>query len=1080
MAQPPGNPTTRPPRELRAIIAIAALCLLSLTRLAPSAAAQGIASGSVRGSVRSPHGVGLDGASVHVVNTATGFAVRTQVRRGRFLVQGLELGGPYVIEVRHVGFTPQRSQPLRLTLGEPLELVFVLQPAAFVLQAVEVTGTEPAVRVGGGAATTVPEALVHRLPTLNRNFYDFVVLAPQVSTKVGFGRGGVSGAGANHRFNSFLINGADERAVNGSVSPAHNVGKSIPLDAVKEYQVLVSPYDVRFGDFAGALVNTVTQSGTNEFRGSAFAYWRNARLARGGTSAVSGPYDRLQYGFSLGGPIVRDRVHFFVAPEVQRVIQPAPGPYAGQPATRVPPLPVSEADLARLQAIMRDRYGLASGSGGYVENGTPLLNVFARVDAAIPAWNSRAMGFVTYGRTNDEQFSRSAVETFSLSSYQFASDVGLRLTALQLHTDLPRGGHNELLLSLNADHVDQVPNVRQPLVRVLVPGASGGRVTLNAGSAEPAQGRFGRSRSLKIRDEISLPWATAHVMVAGIQLERFRVRRGGVIGGYGIWTFSSLDALEMGAAERFQLRKDFGSASTPLRGGQYAAYLGDEWRIDERLAITTGVRADLLDIDGHAPYNPVVDSIFGRRTDQMPRPHVHLSPRFGFTWDLSGARRERLRGGVGLFTGRPPLAWFVPALANHGEGIGVLACGFLPTDAGPPPAFVPDYRAAPTQCATGPALAAEPNGDVDLLDGNLRMAQSLRTSLAYERQLPGGLLASTEIQVSRHLSDFIWVNLNLEGPQAVDRFGRVLYGTIGANGVAEPALRSRFAEVIDLRNTSKNYSYQLSARMERWFAHGIGAVASYTYSRTRDVQSPSRVNSPGIVMWADARAVSGRHEDPALGISLNDLPHRVVAAVTYTAPWRGWPTQLAFYYVGESGSPFTYLATGASRGGDLNADGSNANDPIYVPRWALDTNEIRFEPFARQTDTVTVAQQADAFERFIERTPCLRRQRGQILERNSCREPWSHATIASVRQGIPIGGRVLEVELDVFNVLNLLSSGWGRYRVARPRVLDHVGQTAGATGSTQPIFRFDETRTEWETLRTESAFQLQVAARYRF
>jgi hypothetical protein len=1071
----------RAPGDLRPVITIAALTLLAFTRSPPAAEAQGITSGSVRGTVRSPEGVGLEGAGVRVVNTATGFAVSSRVFQERFLVQGLELGGPYVIEIRHIGFLPQRSRPFQLTLGEPLDLAFVLQPAPLQLESVEVLAA-PAERVGHAAGTTIPESLVHQLPTLNRNFYDFVALAPQVSTKVGSGRTGVSAAGANLRFNSFLINGADERFVNGNVSAASNVGKSIPLDAVKEYQVLVAPYDVRFGEFAGAMVNTVTQSGTNEFRGSAFAYWRNDRLASNSIGTASSPYDRLQYGLSLGGPIVRNRVHFFVAPELQRLTRPAAGPYVGQPAGQSPSLPVKETDIARMEDIMRNRYGLPSGSGGYVENGTPLLNLFARVDASIPAWNSRATWFLTSVRTKDEQFSRSASDTFPLSTYQFTGDVGLLLTALRVDTDLPRarGGHNELLVSFSSDHADQVPSVRQPLVRVLVPGTSGGLVVLNAGSAEPAQGRFGRGRALRVRDDLSLPWGKDHVLVAGFQLERFEIRRGGVIGGYGNWTFASLDALDLGTALRFDLRKDFGSASTPLDGGQYGAYLGDEWRMGERLAVTFGARGDLLDLDGHAPYNPQVDSIFGRRTDQMPRARVHISPRLGFTWDLSTTRRERLRGGVGLFTGRPPPAWLVPAVANYGEGMGVLACGLLPTDAGPPPAFVPDYRTQPTQCATGPPIEAAPFGDVDLLDPDLRMAQVWRTSLAYERQLPGGLLGTAEVQVSRHRSDFIWVNLNLEGPQAVDRFGRVLYGTLGPNGIPQPALRSEFAEVIELSNTSSNASYQLAARLERRFAGGLGAVASYTYSRVRDVQSPSRVNFPGIVLWADARAVSGQHEDLKREISLNDLPHRIVAAVTYTAPWRRWPTELAFYYVGETGNPFTYIATGTSRRGDLNADGSNANDPIYVPRSALDTTEIRFEPFARAADTVTAAQQAGAFEQFVERTSCLRNARGRILERNGCREPWTHTTVASVRQGIPLGGRVLELELDAFNLLALLNGTWGRSRVARPRLLEHVGQTAGPPESSQPIFHFDPTRMEWELLPTESAFQLQVAARYRF
>lgn len=1051
--------------------------------------AQGVTTAAIRGTVHAADLTDVEGTRVRILNTTTGVAAEGEVRYGRFLVQGLELGGPYTVIVDRLGFLPERRERVFLTLGEPLELAFVLQAAPIPVDTLRVVAalSFPQINAHGGPATTMPDSLVRRLPTLNRNFYDFVVLAPQVSTKVGFQRSGVSGAGANFRFNNFLVNGAAERLVNSNVSVAGSVGRSIPLDAVKEYQVLVAPYDVRYGNFAGALVNTVTESGTNDFRGSTFAYWRNDQLARGG--AASEPYEQLQYGFSLGGPVVRDRVHFFVAPEFQRLTSPAPGPYMGQPSTASPPVLVSQADIARLDGIMQG-YGLAAGSAGFVENRTPLRNLFGRLDASIPRWNTRAIGFVTYARRSGEEFSRSAQDTFSLSTYKLTAEGGLRLTSLQLHTDLRRtgGGHNELLISHTSDWADFLPEVRQPLVRVLAPGAGGGFVTLNAGSAEQAHGRFGRAWSIHVRDELSLPWGADHLLVLGAQAERFRSERGGVVGGYGIWTFSSLDSLELGVADRYELRKDFGSASVPMSGAQYAAYVGDEWRVGERVSITMGIRTDLLDISGHAPYNALVDSIFGRRTDRMPHTRVEVSPRIGFTWDVFGTGRDQLRGGVGIFTGRPPLAWLHPALFNYGVGIGVLRCGPLPTDAGLPPPFVADYRAAPTACATGPALETAPLGDVDLLDRDLRLARSLRASLAWDRRLPWGLLATSEALVTRGLSDFRFVNLNLLGPQAVDRFGRVLYGTVSPGGLAAPALRSDFSEVIDLRNTSRNYSYQLSTRVERRFTRGIAVAGSYTYSRVRDVQSPSRVNAPGTVLWADARAVSGSHDDLSLETSLNDLPHRVIAALTYTAPWPRWSTDFSFFYVGESGSPFTYLSGGAGRRGDLNADGSNINDPIYVPQDAFDPEEITFSgrsetPGADNSPDAQaerVASQQAAFEAFIERTPCLRRHRGQILERNTCREPWSHTTIASVRQRIPVGDHALEAELDVFNVLNLLNGDWGRYRVAAPRLLEHVGQTAGSPETAQPIFRFDTEAPQWTTLQTESAFQLQAALRYRF
>jgi hypothetical protein len=224
------------------------------------------------------------------------------------------------------------------------------------------------------------------------------------------------------------------------------------------------------------------------------------------------------------------------------------------------------------------------------------------------------------------------------------------------------------------------------------------------------------------------------------------------------------------------------------------------------------------------------------------------------------------------------------------------------------------------------------------------------------------------------------------------------------------------------------------------------------------------------------------------GISSNDVPHRIVVAGTYVRPWSRGRTELSFYYVAESGRPFTYIAFGALGRGDLNADGSNANDPVYVPRNALDPLEIQFSGISDSlgADNSTAAQadrermQRDAFEDFIQHTSCLRSQRGHILERNSCREPWSNTTIASVRQAFPLAGRLVEAQLDVFNVLNLLNDDWGQRREAAPALLEHVGQTAEQVQLSRPVFRFNTTIPVWTTLSVESAFQLQLALRYRF
>jgi hypothetical protein len=1061
---------------------------VALLLIATQLTAQGVATSAIRGTVRSDDELPID-ALVTIRNVATGVVSKIRAREGRYLIQGLEIGGPYVIEVRHPGFVSQRSAPTPLSLGHAVEVDFTLERIPVTLDTMTVVTNRVDVMraAGGGTATTIHDDLLHRLPTLNRNVFDFLPLAPQLSTKVGAGRTGLSAAGANLRFNNFLINGVDERAVNGNISTGVNGGKSIPVDAVKEYQVLVAPYDVRYGDFTGALVNTVTRSGTNEIQGSLFTYWRSDRLARREDVAASQTYERFQTGFSLGGAIRRNRIHFFIAPEVQRLTSPAPGAYLGQPESSAAKVRIDRAEISRFEDLMK-RYSLVAGSAGVVTNKSNLLNVFVRIDAAIPEWNSRIVAFTSHASSEESRFTRSARDTFYLSTYRFSTAPHVRLTSVQVHTDLPGipGSHNELLLSHITDAQDFLPDVNQPVIRVAVPAVDGGVITLASGTAESAQGRFSDNHANSIKDEFSFSLRRTIEIVIGAQAENFQIRRGGVTGGYGVWTFSNLDSLARGAAERYELRKDFGSADAPLNGWQYAAYFGNHWKPAQRIEFTSGLRADALSFSSRPSYNAAVDSLFGRRTDKMPDAQVLWSPRLGFTWDLS--RAGSLRGGIGVFTGRPPKAWYASAITSNGAGTGVLRCGSLSSDGGPPPEFVTDYRNAPIACKTGSPLQMAPLGDVDLVDSKLRMAQTLRYSLALDYRLKREFSISTETVVSRNRADFAFENLNLIGPQTVDPFGRVMYGTIGANGIAVPAVKSGFSEVIDLTNTSRNYSYEMSARLEKRFAGNSFASAAYTWSRVRDVQSPSRVNMTGLAMWGDARAVSGSHDDRTPGISLNDHPHRFVAAITYNLPWGNASTDLSFYYVAESGVPFTYLAYGVSRRGDLNADGSNANDPVYVPFDALDENEIVFSgrSDAPGADNSASAQaqrilaQRAALDQFIQHSACLRRQRGLIVERNSCREPASHTTIAGARHTFQVRRHQLEAGLDLFNVLNLINSRWGLYRVSDPRLLEHVGQTPGAPETAQPVFRFDSDRPQWTTLTTESAFQLQAGLRYRF
>jgi len=1033
---------------------------------------------------------------IRVTNRASGFAVDIHSGvDGRYLVQGLEVGGPYSVAAKQIGFKAEESADIFLTLGQNLRIDFRLELQGEILPVVLIRAADPVFSPSHtGVATTVSDSALRRLPTIDRDLYSFVQLTPQISTGEG-----LSGGGVNSRFNSILIDGASEQAFfnNSLAAGAAFGGHAISLEAVKEYQVLLSPYDVRQGKFAGALINAVTKSGTNDLRGTAFYYFANERLARNVAYLRESPYNRAQFGFSLGGPIVRDRMHFFLASELQRMQAPASGPVVGQTTT---PVPADTADISRFARAL-EQYSLRGGSPGPISNSNPLINIFARIDLALPSASSRVVMRYNYGAADSDAFSRPipretssfcfSPNCFPLSSVGRHHSIRKHAIVAQLYTNFASGAYNEFIVGHTRIFVWPTPNAREPLIMVAVPQVNGSdSAFLEAGTIDLVQGNaLLQHRLAEITDNFTFATGGSRVTL-GATANFYRVRNSRLRGAYGIWRFDSLGAFEQGAAADYRVSKDFGGADATIVGAQYGVYVGDQWQLGERISLSIGLRADVPVVSNRPPYAGAVDSIFARRTDVVPSGQVQWSPRLGFNWDIFGDRRDQLRGGIGMFTGRPPLAWLLNAFSNYSTGIGVLHCSVNAADqtsAGLPPPFpaVPDYRNPPFACAGGQTLATPGRGPVNVLSEHLRLPQTLRATLAYDRRLPRGLVATLEGLYTRGVHDFLFVNRNLVGPVGTDRRGRVMYGSLNVAGVPSPNLiTKRFSEVIDLENQSANYSYNLTGQLEKAFSERIETKAAYSYSRTRDVQSPLDLRANDD--WRFGRALSGHHDDRHTGVSDFDQPHHVVFVGTYTAPWPRWKTDFSLYYVGTSGLPYTFTPRGDPlRTGDLNADGSNVNDPIYVPTSAYDTAEIRFAPTttgatpAEQAQQVAVQQ--NEFERFVRSTSCLRRQRGQIMRRNSCRGPWTHTTNVAVRQRLPSwSGRTVSLQLEVFNFLNLINSRWGRYNAPNSAILTHVGQTGGLPQESQPIFQFDSKmpRYEWQT--PASNFQIQLAVRYSF
>jgi len=1064
------------------IRAVVAALSVTLTPLG-AALAQGVTTGAVSGRVLSDSGVPLP-ASISVVNLATGAASRaTASRDGRYLVQGLEVGGPYSVTARHPGFVPQMRDGQMLTLSQNLTLDFRLERQTFILSTVSVTTeTDPIMSSDRtGAATVISDSALRRLPSLNRTFTDFVILSPEVSDA----GPGLSGAGVNNRINSIQIDGASENDLFGlgdTGQPGGQArGKSIGLESVREYQVLLAPFDVRQGNFGGLLVNAVTRGGTNEMHGTAFFTTRSEGLARNVDYVRDQEYRQTQYGFSIGGPIIRDRVHLFVAPEFQRRYEPALGPYVGQTSE---PFPVATTDIDRFTALLSG-YGIEAGSAGPGRNANPLRNIFARLDMA-PGINNRLVLRHNYGRAEDDVLARDpSLIRLTSNSHAFTSVKGS--TVAQLFTSFESGAGNELIVGYSRIRDRRHSAVLAPQVQVDVPSLSGSTARLRAGAENSSQGTEVDQDIIEVTDNFTVP-VGRHRITAGTKNEFYRIRNLFAQNAYGVWEFSSLDSLERGTASRYQAAVGLGGPiDARFDAAQIGVYAQDRWQVNDRFVITGGLRLDVPFVIDKPAENPSVLAEYGRRTDQVPSGNVQWSPRIGFNWDRTGDRREQIRGGVGVFVGRPAFVWIGNAFQNAGTGLAQLTC----VTTGSVPQFTTSTAAAPPEsCANGATAAT--TGDIALLSSDLRFPQFARASVAYDRRLGDAWVASVEGMYTRAVSTFFYTNLALAGSQGLDRNGRVVYGTIGPSGVSSPALTGARRNVIDVQNASKDYSYSLTAALNRRFTNWFEAHASYTYEQARDIQSLT--SSTATSNWRFGRAIAGDQYSQNLDRSRFELPHRVVAFGTFTFSTR---TDASIIYLGRSGSNYDFVYGGSGGLGDLNADGAQGNDLIYIPADVALDSELRLSGFSpvpgadnsSAAQAQRVAEQRSALERFITSTDCLTRQRGRVMTRNSCRSPWTNTVNISVRQALPaILGQSFNVQLDVFNFLNLVNRNWGQQPLppaggGSVPLLTHVGQTpgglSGAAGS-QGIFTFDPTTEKYDRRHVGSAYQMQLGVRYGF
>ena len=1109
--------------RIRSLVGVATA--LALVVLPICVEAQGVTTGAVTGTVTDEAGRGIEGVQIEVRNPRTGLNAGTVTRSsGLYTVPGLPPDAGYAITARRIGFAPITRSGIQITLSQARREDFRLAQSATVLSNITVTGIiDPVINASKtGATTTISDSALSRLPTLNRNFSDFVQLVPQVSTSGGVG---LSGGGVNLRQNVIQIDGAQSGDIFGlgtSGQPGSQANaKSIPLDAVKEYQVLLSPFDVRQGNFGGLLINAVTKSGTNEYKGSLYGYTRNQKFTRSQDYLTD--YSQQQYGGTIGGPILKDKLFFFGSGEIQRRETPTTGSYIGAPDQFVSQASID--DIATRVAA----FGLNDpGSGAQLQIQNPNRNFFGRLDASLP-WSTRLVLRHNYAAADRTSFSRgvgtATTPTFGLTSNKYEFSSTTNSTVGEFLTNLSRGMFNELLLNYSTTKDFRTVPVRFPQLTVrgvprVNPDGTPGTGTANfvLGTENSSQGNALDQRTFELTDNLTIPLGT-HSLTLGTKNIFYESVNLFANNSLGNWTFATPADLSAGRATSYIVSApaptDPNGGIATIRANTYGIYLQDVWTATPTITISAGVRYDKPDFRTQPPKNDSVLSQYGRNTSEVPT-KGQFSPRIGFNWDVTGDQVNQLRGGIGSFAGGVPFVYLSNAFGNSGlSGFSSLTCNNIgaTTNLAPPIFSAAAAASPPTSCdlmtagvrtvgggaaLTGPAAGAA----VATIDPNFRYPKYLKGSLGYDRRLPWGVIATVEGLYTRAQDNVFYQNLALRGPDTtttgdlvLDRNGRVLYGRLLATG-ATPNTRGQRTQVLDVTNASGDYTYSLTTQLQKSFSDNFEGSAAYTFMRARDIVSTTSSTQGSNFRYQ--RSVSGRLDDLSVTRSKYDQPHRIIATGTYRFPTL---TDVSMIYTGNSGSPYDYVYgnTGGTTG-DLNADGQTQNDLIYVPLDARTQTEILFNGYngtVAQQDTAAIM--ANAFESFIQSTPCLNESRGKLLTRNACRNPWVNQFDISIAQSISAKRfQNVQVRLDIINFGNLLNKEWGKQAfsdqgstcgaicsstllLAHNRSVLPVGTPAGGNSpNAQGVFTFNPAFRAFNDANLSSNYTMQFSLRYSF
>jgi hypothetical protein len=1004
-----------------------------------AALAQGLAGSAVSGIVRLADGRISENAVVTLVDRNSG-ARRTMrtISGGVYRFENVDVG-TYRLDARAIGAEPAAVDSVVLHLGDRLRIDITLGAQAMRLD-------DAVIRAGllrdagaGGPAATIAGRAARNIPLMNRDFVNLLTLSSQA-----LGSQGLLISGQHARYNAIQIDGAAANDFFGvSVTPGSNSGnRIISPEAIEEVRILVAPFDVRMGGFAGGLINAVTRSGSNRRAWSTFAALTRSELIGTDTSGVAVPqFNQIQYGFTAHGPVIRDRLHYFVAADFQQRASTLMGLRAGDSTG------VTEATALRVRNSLRDRFGFDPGGTEAPDVEAPTGSVFLKM-----SWHPRANTSIeltpSYSFSSRDTLSRSIGpgDGWRLSrsgSHFFSNTAGVNVKANYNVGPIT----NETIIGYNRNAFGNQSRIRVPSFLVQADAA---QVYVGGGSTGGAQGiRTFQGVSQLVHNA---SWTAGnHTIVAGTQDYVVGIRDNFAGSVWGIWTFDSVDSLETDLPSRYQISLPArpGEPSASYHGLLTSVYLQDQWQAASHFRVSAGIRGETAFLP-HPRRNAALlaDGTLGNiDTRAIASGNWSVSPRVGFAWTID--KRRMLRGGIGYFTARPPFSWTTLAYSQTGETQSLLTC----TASRGVPRVSTDVDQMPSRC-TGDGGTSSAVPSVTYFAPDFHLPQSIKAALGFDTEIQHGWVASLDL-----------IGTRTHNQMRIDD-GNLLLKATNAEDRAIYARRvNAYGGVYRLGNYSGDRSISASARVRReWSIDKLIDVA-YTYSRTMDVMGLTGFTS--LVLFRNT-PLDGAIDSRKLRRSARDIPHNLVATAIVPA---GAGVTASLILRARSGTPWAFTVKG-----DVNADGSDTNDLVYVPR---DSSDI----------TLGNPATYGALNSLVESLGCARSQRGGIMQRNSCRNPSAKRLDGRLSKSFGrINDHRIEISADVFNIPNLVNHRWGIIRETATREDVPLLNVVGVDGShNRPIYAIPTTKDNVPILPSlnravvdASRWSIQLGARYEF